>query len=174
MAVRDHLRAGSAALVSQGITAGSSLVLQVLALWQLGKSGLAFFAILSAGIMVTFNAVHTGLIGDALSVFDRHEPGIRRALVKTSAVSAAASLFVGFFGALLFAERSALSSGLFALFHGLNILTGQAVGATIQQMLFAFLMGSGLYLIRRISGLLVVGMVIHGLWDFSSFRGAGR
>lgn len=115
MAVRDHLRSGSAALVSQGITAGSSLVLQVLALWQLGKSGLAFFAILSAGIMVTFNAVHTGLIGDALSVFDRHEPGIRRALVKTSAVSAAASLFVGFFGALLFAERSALSSGLFAL-----------------------------------------------------------
>lgn len=67
-----------------------------------------------------------------------------------------------------------LSSGLFALFHGLNILTGQAVGATIQQMLFAFLMGSGLYLIRRISGLLVVGMVIHGLWDFSSFLGAGR
>jgi membrane protease YdiL (CAAX protease family) len=67
-----------------------------------------------------------------------------------------------------------LTSALFALFHGLNIITGQAVGATIQQIIFAFLFGSGLYLIRRISGLLVVGMVIHGLWDFSSFIGAGR
>lgn len=114
MATRDHLRSGSAALVSQGIVAGSSLVLQVLALWQLGKSGLGFFAILSAGIVVTFNSIHTGLIGDALSVFDRHEAGIRRALIVTSAVSAAAAVFVGFFGAMLFAERSALSSLLFA------------------------------------------------------------
>jgi hypothetical protein len=66
------------------------------------------------------------------------------------------------------------TSVLFGLFHGLNILTGQGVGATIQQVVFAFLMGSGLYLVRRVSGLLVVGMVIHGLWDFSSFIGAGR
>jgi membrane protease YdiL (CAAX protease family) len=66
------------------------------------------------------------------------------------------------------------SSALFGLFHGLNIVTGQAVGTTIQQMVFAFVFGSGLYLVRRISGLLVVGMVIHGLWDFSSFLGAGR
>lgn len=58
--------------------------------------------------------------------------------------------------------------------HGFNILTGQSVGTTIQQVVFAFIFGSGLYLVRRVSGLLVVGMVIHGLWDFSSFMGAGR
>ncbi len=67
-----------------------------------------------------------------------------------------------------------LTSALFGVFHGLNILTGQSVRLTVQQMIVAFLMGSGLYLIRRISGLLVVGMVIHGLWDFSTFIGAGR
>jgi uncharacterized protein len=67
-----------------------------------------------------------------------------------------------------------LTSVLFALFHGLNILTGQSVGTTIQQVGFAFIMGSGLYLVRRVSGLLIVGMVIHGLWDFASFIGAGR
>ncbi|MCU0259077.1 MAG: CPBP family intramembrane metalloprotease [Solirubrobacteraceae bacterium] len=87
-----------------------------------------------------------------------------------------------FRGYLLVGARSRYSevgawfftSALFGLFHGLNIVTGQAVGTTLQQVGTAFLMGSGLYLIRRISGLLVVGMVIHGLWDFSTFIGAGR
>jgi membrane protease YdiL (CAAX protease family) len=67
-----------------------------------------------------------------------------------------------------------VSSGLFALFHGLNIITGQAVGTTITQVVFAFVFGSALYFVRRLSGLLVVGMVIHGFWDFSSFISAGR
>jgi membrane protease YdiL (CAAX protease family) len=67
-----------------------------------------------------------------------------------------------------------VSSAAFGLFHGLNILTGQAIGATVQQIVAAFVFGSGFYLIRRISGLLVVCMVIHALWDFSTFIGAGR
>jgi hypothetical protein len=87
-----------------------------------------------------------------------------------------------FRGYLLLGARSRYSevgawfftSAVFGLFHGLNIITGQAVGTTVQQIVFAFVFGSGLYLVRRISGLLVVGMVIHGLWDFSSFIGAGR
>jgi membrane protease YdiL (CAAX protease family) len=66
------------------------------------------------------------------------------------------------------------TSALFALIHGLNILTGQNVGTTVQQIVLAFIMGSGLYLIRRVSGLLAAAMVIHGLWDFASFIGAGR
>ena len=67
-----------------------------------------------------------------------------------------------------------LTSALFGLFHGLNIILGQSVGLTVRQVVAAFLMGGGLYLVRRISGLLVVGMVIHGFWDFSAFIGAGR
>jgi uncharacterized protein len=75
-----------------------------------------------------------------------------------------------------FSEAGAwfVTSALFGLFHGLNILTGQSVGTTVQQVVFAFVLGSGLYLVRRVSGLLVVAMVIHGLWDFSTFIGAGR
>lgn len=115
MAARDHLRSGTAAIVSQGVTAGSSLVLQVLALAELGKSGLGVFAILGAGIVVTYNSVHTGFIGDALSVFDRHEPGIRRALFVSSGVSAILAIVVGFFGALIFVERPAQSAALFAI-----------------------------------------------------------
>jgi membrane protease YdiL (CAAX protease family) len=67
-----------------------------------------------------------------------------------------------------------VTSALFGLFHGLNILTGQSVGTTLQQVVFAFILGSGLYLVRRVTGLLAVAMLIHGLWDFSTFIGAGR
>jgi CAAX protease family protein len=67
-----------------------------------------------------------------------------------------------------------VTSVLFGLLHGLNLFTGQSVGATIQQVITAFILGSGLYLVRRVTGLLVTGMVIHGLWDFSSFIAAGR
>lgn len=63
---------------------------------------------------------------------------------------------------------------MFGLFHGLNILTGQGVGQTIRQVVVAFVLGGGLYLVRRVSGRLVVAMVIHGLWDFSTFISAGR
>lgn len=66
-----------------------------------------------------------------------------------------------------------VSSLLFALFHGTNILTGQSVGTTLRQIAFAFIVGGSLYLVRRVSGLLVVGMVLHGLWDFSTFTAAG-
>jgi len=67
-----------------------------------------------------------------------------------------------------------VSTLAFALLHGLNIFTGQAVGATFQQIAAAFVFGSALYFTRRVTGLLVVGMLLHGLWDFSTFIGAGR
>jgi len=87
-----------------------------------------------------------------------------------------------FRGYLLVAARSRysekgawfLTSALFGLFHGFNIILGQGVAATVQQVIAAFIIGGSLYLVRRISGLLVVGMLIHGFWDFSSFIGAGR
>jgi len=67
-----------------------------------------------------------------------------------------------------------LTSALFGLFHGLNVILGQGVALTVRQIGAAFLIGSALYLVRRISGLLIVGMLIHGLWDFSTFIGGGR
>jgi membrane protease YdiL (CAAX protease family) len=61
------------------------------------------------------------------------------------------------------------SSILFGLLHGVNVILGQGAVATVRQVLFAFVIGSVFYAIRRISGTIVIPMVIHALWDFGSF-----
>lgn len=71
-----------AAVLSQGIVAGSSLVLQLIALRELGTNGLGAFAVLF-GILITINSVQSGWLGDSLTVLDRFDPGIRRALVRS-------------------------------------------------------------------------------------------
>ncbi|MEZ5321667.1 MAG: hypothetical protein R2698_06295 [Microthrixaceae bacterium] len=94
------------AIVSQGVVAASSLVLQWLSLRSLGAKGLGEFAILSNGILVTGAAVHTGWIGDPIVVIDRHDPALRRVLVRLSALSLVASAVVGTLAAGVFAEVS--------------------------------------------------------------------
>jgi hypothetical protein len=69
----------TAVMVSQGVVAGSSLVLQVFASRKLGSAGLGRFSLLVA-ILITLNSVQSGWIGDSLTVLDRFEPGVRRAL----------------------------------------------------------------------------------------------
>jgi uncharacterized protein len=61
------------------------------------------------------------------------------------------------------------TSLLFGALHGLNILFGQSVGSTMQQIVFAFVFGSVLYASRRATGVLLVPIVLHWLWDFSTF-----
>jgi O-antigen ligase len=68
-----------AAIASQGIVAGSSLVLQIIAFRLLGPGDPAKFALL-VGILVTLNSVQSGWLGDSLTVLDRFDPGVRRAL----------------------------------------------------------------------------------------------
>lgn len=58
---------------------------------------------------------------------------------------------------------------LFGLIHALNAVFGQSVGSTVQQILFAFLAGSVLYVTRRVSGTLVACMVLHAWIDFTTF-----
>ena len=41
--------------------------------------------------------------------------------------------------------------------------------ATISQVIMTFVMGSGLYIARRTTGLIVVPMIIHLVWDYSAF-----
>ncbi|WP_257613945.1 CPBP family intramembrane glutamic endopeptidase [Arthrobacter sp. 31Y] len=62
-----------------------------------------------------------------------------------------------------------LTSALFAAMHLLNATSGQALGATIQQVVFAFVGGTVFYILRRVTGTLIWAMVLHGLWDFSTF-----
>jgi membrane protease YdiL (CAAX protease family) len=57
----------------------------------------------------------------------------------------------------------------FGLLHGANLILGQGAVLTVRQVFFAFVLGSIFYAIRRISGTIVVVMVLHALWDFGSF-----
>ena len=61
------------------------------------------------------------------------------------------------------------SGAIFGLLHVPNALFGQSVGATAPQVVFAFAVGLTYYVTRRISGTLIVTMVLHALWDFSTF-----
>ncbi len=57
----------------------------------------------------------------------------------------------------------------FAALHLPNIFFGAPVLGTLTQFVFAFIVGSLLYSVRRISGTLILAMVLHGLWDSSVF-----
>jgi hypothetical protein len=76
----------------------AGLALQVVAARELGAAGLAVFSLLY-GAMVLATAVCSGLVGDSLTVLDRHSPRIR------------AGLHVG---ALLVATVAAVAGGVLA------------------------------------------------------------
>ena len=56
---------------------------------------------------------------------------------------------------------------LFGLAHATNIFS-EGVGA-LPQVLVTAVAGYFFYVTRRVSGLLIVSMIIHGLWDFGLF-----
>jgi membrane protease YdiL (CAAX protease family) len=62
-----------------------------------------------------------------------------------------------------------ISTLLFAALHVPNVLFGLPSWAMPFQVLLTFIMGSGLYVIRRMSGTLILPMIVHGLWDSSLF-----
>jgi hypothetical protein len=61
----------------------------------------------------------------------------------------------------------AISCLLFGVTHGLNVFTGQSIGATIQQVITSALIGTVFYIARRVSGTLILPMVLHAWVDFS-------
>lgn len=91
-------------------------------------------------------------------------------------------LFVGVFeelmtrGVLLVGLRRRLpefgvwivSCVLFGLLHLLNALAGAGIGPTLIQVVFAASFGSVLYVARRLSGGLLLPVLLHAFWDFGS------
>ena len=64
---------------------------------------------------------------------------------------------------------------VFGCIHGINIINGQSVIITLEQMLTAGLTGGVFYTVFRKSGFLVIPMALHGLYDFSIFtRGTAQ
>jgi len=76
---------------------------------------------------------------------------------------------VGFRGGYSEVKVWLFTSILFGLLHGVNVVLGQGAVLTVRQVIFAFVIGSVFYAIRRISGTIVVAMVVHALWDFGTF-----
>jgi membrane protease YdiL (CAAX protease family) len=64
------------------------------------------------------------------------------------------------------------SAALFSLLHGINALFGQSRATTLTQVAFAFVAGAAFYSIRMSTGLLVMAMLLHALWDFASLGAA--
>lgn len=62
-----------------------------------------------------------------------------------------------------------ISTAAFALMHLINALNGQSLGMTLTQVGMAFLGGTVFYILRRTTGTLIWAMLLHGLWDFSTF-----
>ena len=79
----------------------SSLLLQILVSRQLGAVGLGTFALLF-GAIVMATALTTGLIGDSLTVLDRHSPQIGAALLRLSIVLVSGLSLIGFGVALAY------------------------------------------------------------------------
>lgn len=102
------------AIVSQLIVAGSSLALSLVALRELGATGLGVFSLL-IGVLITINAVQTGWIGDSLTVLDRFDAGIRRALLQSQEAAIVLVALVGYLIALQIDGVDASTAALFAV-----------------------------------------------------------
>jgi O-antigen/teichoic acid export membrane protein len=88
------------AIAAQLVTAGGSFLLQVLAARSLGPAGYGRYA-LCVAVVVTVTAVQTGWVGDSLTVLDRHDRELRRALATCLALSVGLGLALGTLTGLL-------------------------------------------------------------------------
>ncbi|MGY2076494.1 hypothetical protein [Blastococcus sp. SYSU DS0828] len=87
-------RPASGAVAGQVTQAVAGLVLSVAAARTLGAAGLATFSLLY-GSIVLVTAVSSGLVGDSLTVLDRHEPRLRAGLQVWAVAVAGLSGLVG-------------------------------------------------------------------------------
>lgn len=59
-----------------------------------------------------------------------------------------------------------VTSLLFGVVHGVNILNGAPLGNTLAQIGAATIGGAGFFIVLRLPGKLVYAMLLHALWDF--------
>lgn len=62
-----------------------------------------------------------------------------------------------------------VSAALFALLHGSNLFTGQALGPTLLQMVYTFFFGFCMYLSLRVTRTIVAPILLHASTDPSIF-----
>ncbi|WP_061294916.1 hypothetical protein [Herbidospora cretacea] len=106
-------RAGGS-VTSQAVTAGGSVVLQLIAVRFLGPEAFGAYAIMMA-VLVAVTTVYSSWVGDSLNVLDRFNPRIRAALCASILGLTAAGTLVGVAFALLLDLADAAGVAAFAL-----------------------------------------------------------
>jgi O-antigen/teichoic acid export membrane protein len=101
-------------LASQGVSALSALLLELIAARKLGASGLGKFTVLWA-VLVFYNSAQTGWLGDALTVLPRFEPTVRRALFRYQGFILGLALLVGTAAAIAVGAGSFRTAVLFGV-----------------------------------------------------------
>jgi O-antigen/teichoic acid export membrane protein len=103
----------AAPLISQGINAGGSLLLQIVAARTLGLAAYGSFAVCLA-LLSAATALYTGYVGDSLAVLDRHDRDTRATLA-ASAITLFAAAFVISFGTVVLLLHSPGAALVFAV-----------------------------------------------------------
>ncbi|WP_232376143.1 MATE family efflux transporter [Amycolatopsis aidingensis] len=129
--MRSLLGKAGAPVLSQGITAGTSLLLQVVAARALGIAEFGAFALFLA-LLVSASALYTGFVGDGLAVLNRREPRTRAALAGSAAVGLTAACAIGVGAALVIRHGEPVTALLYA-----GMLVLWLVEETIRRLLMA-------------------------------------
>ena len=108
----------------------------------------------------TFDATYVGVLAFAMILVGFNEEILFRGILAHGARGP---------GPWSEARAMLVSSLGFGLFHLPNALGGQAIGATLFQVGYAFVMGIALFVSMRISRRILLPVALHALWDFSTF-----
>ncbi|HET7901147.1 MAG TPA: CPBP family glutamic-type intramembrane protease, partial [Candidatus Nanopelagicales bacterium] len=65
-----------------------------------------------------------------------------------------------------------LSTLLFSALHALNALFGVPWRGTLVQLALTFVAGAAFYVMRLSTGTLLVGILLHAVWDFTTLGAA--
>ena len=119
---------------------------------------------LAATPWATLDATYIAVLAVAMVMVGFNEELLFRGIVATGARGT---------GAASEARVLLVSAAAFGLFHLPNALAGQALGATLGQVAYAFVMGCALYISMRLAGSILLPVALHALWDFSVFSSKG-
>ena len=144
------------ALAAQVAQALGNFVVQVLAARELGASGIGTFAFLF-GALVMATAVSSGLIGDSLTVLDRHDPAVRTALWRITWVVLGLSCFLALAVALGSTRLSPSACLLFATSMATYVLADLARRVLMARLQFWSMVVTDCVALLVTSGVLVAG-----------------
>ena len=105
----DRLPKAGGGIAAQAAQSGAAFVIQVLASRALGADGFATFALLYGAIIMA-TALTSGLVGDSLTVLNRHDPSIRAGLRTCAVVLVVLAAWTAFAVGLAMDSVSALAA----------------------------------------------------------------